>query len=146
MLGVHAPQNISCIRNRFMVVNEYSFLCCCSHLQCVQGLELCLWQPDWNHISQVLQETFWKCPTSWPCIQIFFALGLVLLLTGEKESMIGCGEMGIEGKLGWESLGMEEWWGIRTEKKHLGYEKQEGRTQTILSHSWYYWQFGLDSS
>ena len=83
----------------------------------------------------MLQETFCKCPTSWPGIQIFFALGLVLLLTGEKESMIGCGKRGIEGKLGWESLGMEEWWGIRTEKKHLRYEKQGGRTQTILSHS-----------
>lgn len=92
-----------------------------------------------NHISQVLQETFsLQVPYFLARYPDFFALGLVLLLIGEKESMIGCGKWGIEGKLWWESLGMEEWWGIRTEKKHLGYEKQEGKTQTILSHSWYY--------
>ena len=54
LLGVPSPQNISCIRNRFMFVNEYSFFCCCSHRLCVQGLELCLWQPDWEpHLSGV---------------------------------------------------------------------------------------------
>lgn len=91
-----------------------------------------------NHISQMLQETFsLQMPYFLARYPDFFALGLVLLLTGEKESMIGCGEC-FEGKLGWESVGMEEWCGIRTEKKHLGYEKQEGKTQTILSHSWYY--------
>ena len=34
----------------------------------------------------------------------------------------------MEGELEWEITGVAEWWGIRTGKKGLGYERQEGKT------------------
>ena len=40
--------------HRFLFVNERSFFCLCRHCQLGQGLELHLWQPDWeSHLSGI---------------------------------------------------------------------------------------------
>ena len=49
----------------------------------------------------------------------FLALGLVLLLTGEKGPETERKEQGMEGELVWGRLGVAEGWGIKTGKKGL---------------------------
>lgn len=65
-----------------------------------------------NHISQVLQEAFpLHMPSFLATYADVFALGLVLLMTGEEGSETGWEEGGVKGELGWKRLGVEKWWG-----------------------------------
>ena len=73
-----------------------------------------------NHISQGLEGTFsLYMPYYLAKYPDFFALGLVLLLTGEKGPGTERKEQGMERGMAWEKLGVEEWWGIWTGKKGL---------------------------
>ena len=73
-----------------------------------------------NHISQVLQESFsLNMPYFLARYPDFFALGLVLLLTGEKGPETEREEQGMEGELAWGRLRVAEGWGIKTGKKGL---------------------------
>ena len=54
----------------------------------------------------------------------FLALGLVLLLTGEKGPETEREERGMEGELAWGRLGVAEKWRVRTEKKGFGIRKR----------------------
>ena len=83
-----------------------------------------------GHISQALQGTFsLHVPHFLAKYPDFFALGLVLLLTGktgvtDTMGRVGCGRGSWSGKdLGWENGGR-----ILTGLKVRGYERQEGET------------------
>ena len=54
----------------------------------------------------------------------FLALGLVLLLTGEKGPKTEKEEKGMEGELAWGRLEVAERWRLRTEKKGFGITKR----------------------
>ena len=73
-----------------------------------------------NHISEALEGTFsLQMPYFLASFPDFLALGLVLLLTGEKGPETEREEQGMEGGMAWGRLGVEEWWGIWTGKKGL---------------------------
>ena len=75
-----------------------------------------------NHISKALERTFSPhMPSFLASYPDFIALGLVLLMTGEKGSDIGWEEWGFEGELVLESCGVAEG-KIRTGKKDQSYE------------------------
>ena len=75
-----------------------------------------------NHISKALDRTFSPhMPSFLAPYPDFIALGLVLLMTGEKGSDIRWEEWGLEGELVLESCGVAEG-RIRTGKKDQGYE------------------------
>ena len=75
-----------------------------------------------NHISQALERTFSPhMPSFLAPYPDFIALGLVLLMTGEKGSDIGWEDGGLDGELVWESCGGAEG-RIRIVKKDWGYE------------------------
>lgn len=66
----------------------------------------------WSRIAQVLWGTLSQdIPSFLAPYPDFFALGLVLLLTGEKGVKIGWEEWGVKGEPGWERLGVAEGWG-----------------------------------
>ena len=54
---------------------------------------------------------------------------MLLLLTGKLEIfMMGQEGWGVEGDEGWGRLGGAAWWGVRTGKNGLRYERQEDKT------------------
>ena len=65
-----------------------------------------------NHISQAFQGTFsLNVPYFQATYADFFALGLVLLLTGETRFSDGTGRVEYgRGELGCRRLGAPEWW------------------------------------
>ena len=68
------------------------------------------------------------CLTSWSRTD-FVALAVLLLLTGKLEIfMMGQEGWGVEGDEGWGRLGGAAWWGVRTGKNGLWYERQEDKT------------------
>lgn len=81
--------------HQFLFVNEYSF-CLCRHCQLARASSYIFDSLIGNQISQALQETFsLHLLYSWPYAD-FFALGLTLLMTGEKGlnnrmGRAGCG-------------------------------------------------------
>ena len=94
---------------QFMSVERF-FLCCCRHR--LQGLERRLWKLIGNHISRAFQGTFsLNVPYFLATYVDFFALGLVLLLTGETGFSDGTGRVEYgRGELGCRRLGAPEWW------------------------------------
>ena len=73
-----------------------------------------------NHISEALEGTFsLQMPYFLASFPDFLALGLVLLLTGEKGPETEREEQVMEGELVWGRLGVAEGWGIKTGKKGL---------------------------
>ena len=59
----------------------------------------------------------------------FLALGLVLLLTGEKGPETEKEEKGMEGELAWGRLEVAERWRLRTEKKRIWNNKERKARQ-----------------
>lgn len=71
-----------------------------------------------KQLSQALHGTFSPhTPSFLATYPDYFALGLVLLFTG--ETVIGWEEWGVEGQMGWERLEGTERWMIKTGKKDL---------------------------
>ena len=65
-----------------------------------------------NYISQVLRGTFsLHVPYFLPSTQTFLLWVWYCCLRVRQGSVIAWEEWGVEGELGWERLGMEEWWG-----------------------------------
>ena len=98
---------------QFIFVNECSFLFCCSHRQCGQGLEHHLRQPDWEPHLYVLEGIFSSyMPYYLAKYPDFVALSLVLLLTGETGIQVRMGRLGcgVAGEVGWERHEVADLW------------------------------------